>query len=122
MPVTREPLGPARSRLTKVERLRRRPEFQQVFESGVKAHGRYLTIIARTNGLAVARLGVVATRKVGTAVSRNYAKRLIRELFRTHRPGPGVDLAIIARRELLDAPFASLEADYRSALRRVRRS
>jgi RNase P protein component len=31
---------------------------------------------------------------------------------------PGFDVVIVPRRELLDAEFSSLEADYRSALRR----
>lgn len=45
------------------------------------------------------RLGVVASKKVGGAVQRNRAKRLVREVFRTSPelfPG-GVDLVVIVR-------------------------
>jgi len=119
-----EPAGtPARPYgLSKDERLRRRADFQQTFENGSRAHGRYLTVFARPTSQGAARLGVVASRKVGSAVSRNYAKRLIRDLFRTHKPATAADIVVVVRRELLDASFASLEADYRSALRRARRS
>ena len=66
------------------------------------------------------RLGIAATRKLGMAVQRNRAKRLVRELFRRHPAPSGFDLVVIPRRSLLDAPFSSLEADYVATLARVR--
>src|SRR5688572_5803041 len=70
------------------------------------------------NGGTTARLGVAATRKLGSAVERNRAKRLAREVFRRHKVAAGLDVIIVPRREMLDAPFASLEADYLAALAR----
>ena len=45
------------------------------------------------------RLGVVASRKVGPSVSRNRAKRLVREAFRLHPDvfPRGLDVVIIVR-------------------------
>ncbi len=80
-----------------------------------------MTILVLPNGSDTARLGIVASRKLGRAVQRNRAKRLIRELFRRHRCDlgtAGIDMVIIPKRELLNAPYVSLEADYRSAIRR----
>jgi ribonuclease P protein component len=70
------------------------------------------------NGSTAARLGVAASRKVGSAVARNRAKRLARDLFRRHKPPAGVDIIVVPRREMLDAPFATVEADYLAALAR----
>ena len=69
--------------LPPARRIRRRGEFQRVFDAGRRAHGRYLTIIAAPRSGADSRLGIVASKKLGGAVVRNRAKRLIREMFRT---------------------------------------
>ncbi len=77
-----------------------------------------MTVFVLPNGGNVPRFGVAATRKLGSAVERNRAKRLARELFRRHKVAAGLDIVIVPRREMLDAPFASLEADYHAALER----
>lgn len=100
------------------ERIRRRADFQQVYERGVRRHARFMTLIILPNNLPVTRLGVAATRRLGDAVRRNRAKRLVREVFRRNKTLPGFDLVVVPRPELLDAEFSSLEADYRTALRR----
>jgi len=75
-----------------------------------------MTVFVVPNGGPVARLGVAATRKLGPATDRNRAKRLAREVFRRNKPGEGLDVVVVPRREMLDALFSSLEADYRAAL------
>jgi ribonuclease P protein component len=110
---------PVTQGLSSRERIKRRVEFQQVYEHGFRTHARFMTMFVLANGLAGMRLGIAATRrKLGDAVHRNRAKRLVRELFRRNKTCPGFDVVVVPRRELLDAEFSSLEADYRSALRR----
>ena len=77
-----------------------------------------MTLFVAPNGGNRCRLGVAATRKLGSAVVRNRAKRLARELFRKQKPPAGLDVILVPRREMLDAPFASLEADYSTTLAR----
>ena len=101
------------------ERIRRRPEFQRVYELGARIHSRYATLFVLPNRLAVGRLGIAVTRKLGGAVQRNRAKRLIREVFRRNKIAPGFDVVVIPRRELLDATLSALEADYRALLERT---
>ncbi|HEY6362968.1 MAG TPA: ribonuclease P protein component [Vicinamibacterales bacterium] len=102
-------------------RIRRRPEFERVYNKGARIRGRFMTLFVLPNGGEVPRFGVAATRKLGSAVERNRAKRLSREVFRRHKVGSGLDIVIVPRREMLDAPFSNLEADYYAALERGNR-
>jgi ribonuclease P protein component len=102
------------------ERIKRRADFRKVYDQGVRATGRLLTLFILPNGLPVARLGIAAGRKIGGAVRRNRAKRLIREVFRRNKPAPGIDVVIVPRREVIEAPLSALEADYLGALKRRR--
>jgi ribonuclease P protein component len=103
------------------ERVRRRAEYQQIYGQGVKVHGRLFTLFRFSNGLGVGRLGIAATRKLGGAVVRNRAKRLIREVFRRNKLAPGFDIVIVPRRELLDASLIALETEFRHMLERSAR-
>ena len=105
-------------RLGRAERIRTRPEFQRLYDEGARISGRFMTLFVLANGLEIQRCGVAATRKLGSAVIRNRAKRLAREIFRRHKLTAGYDIVIVPRREILDAPFASLEADYDRVLER----
>jgi ribonuclease P protein component len=108
-------------RFSKARRVRRRNEFTRVFDLSLRAKGRYLTILVAPNDGGITRLGIVASRKLGNAVKRNRAKRLIRQIFRQTRGlpvEPAVDVVVIPRRELFDAAYSSLESDFRGTLQR----
>lgn len=100
------------------ERIRRRAQFQLVYERGIRIHGRYSTLFTLPNTLSIGRLGIAATRKLGGAVVRNRAKRLIREVFRRNKIAPGFDVVVVAKPELLKASLNTLEEDYRHNLAR----
>lgn len=98
-------------------RLRRPADFEQVRRDGQSWAHPLLVLAARPNGRDQTRIGVVASRKVGPAVDRNRAKRLLRESARRLYPQipPGWDLVLIARREIV----AVQEPQVRAALRHL---
>ena len=77
-----------------------------------------MTMFTRPGDRETPRLGIAATRKIGSAVERNRAKRIVRELFRHHKPAGGLDVVVVPRREFLDASYARLEAEFRALLDR----
>jgi ribonuclease P protein component len=109
-------------------RIRRRAEYLRVEREGRRVSGRFLTLVGAPNGLDCDRLGIIASRRIGGAVSRNRAKRRLRALFRGLAPQQArasgrvpMDVVAIARRELIDAPAPALAADWDATLRRLRR-
>jgi len=107
-------------------RLKKKTEFTRVFREGTAWKGSYfsLHILPRTGDIlprkegvlprrmddalsqkAGPRLGIVVTRKVGSAVERNRIKRKIREAFRkTAHCLPAVDFVIRPNAACKDAP------------------
>lgn len=93
------------ARFPRSARLRRRGEFTGVFDRGTKRHGRLMTVVALATTASAPRIGIAASRKLGGAVDRNRAKRRLREVFRQAAVAIPVDVVVIPRREVLDAPF-----------------
>ncbi|MGH7682240.1 MAG: ribonuclease P protein component [Candidatus Eiseniibacteriota bacterium] len=67
--------------------------FREVYRQGKPFHGDLMTLISLGRPDDHARVAYVASRKVGSAVKRNRAKRLLREAFRVVPPARQ-DLAV----------------------------
>lgn len=100
------------------EHVRKRADFELIYKTGFKRSGRLMTMFTREREAGPARLGIAATRKMGAAVERNRAKRLVRELFRHNKPVAAVDVVVVPRREILAAPYDRIETEFRALLSR----
>jgi len=100
-------------------RVRKRREFEAAQDGGRRATTPHFVFLlfarAETNGPA--RLGIVASRKIGNAVVRNRAKRLVREAFRSSRDlfRPGIDVIVIVRRPLAPSKLSDVVSEWRAA-------
>ncbi len=70
---------------------------------------------------APARLGVITGRKIGAAVARSRARRLLREAFRLNqlRLAQPLDLVLVARPPINGKSFTEVEKDFLAAMQRV---
>ncbi|MDR0977718.1 MAG: ribonuclease P protein component [Endomicrobium sp.] len=100
--------------LTYFERLHNECDFKRVFRKGLKLENRIIKILAytREDGQELRRLGLVTSKRVGSAVARNKTKRRIREIFRTNKYFliPGLDLVFILKLEASMVSYKKLEA------------
>lgn len=106
-----------------VQRLTKRAQFLFVRE-GLRAGRPTLSVEARRRAdVGAIGVGFTTSRKVGNAVTRNRARRRLREAARELLPQhglAGVDYVIVARQAAPDAPWAALLDDLQNALIRLR--
>lgn len=105
--------------VTRGERLTKRADFRRLSRSGRTQAGSLLVLKAMPNLLSSSRYGFSVSRAVGGAVSRNRAKRQLREIARRHSLKPGWDILIIARQSITGARFSEIEKAMVSLMERA---
>ena len=104
----------------KTMRLRKRGEFNRVFQHKCSVGDPVLVVYGMANGFGVSRLGLVVSKKVCKAHDRNRWKRLIREVFRhecRQWPCP-IDLIVIPRQGV-KPDFALIRRSFRKLIKRL---
>jgi ribonuclease P protein component len=85
--------------LGKEEKLLKSIEFKGALSRGSGSRTEHFTILICPNNLMQRRMGITASRKVGSAAQRNRVKRLLREFFRLNKLWlpPSSDIVFIAK-------------------------
>lgn len=112
-----------RLRFGRNSRLRTGRDFGRVRQHGSRlAYGSLIANWLRLPPGSRSRLGVVTSAKVGNAVERNRARRLLRECYRLHQRefGFALDLVLVARPSIKGKSFAEVENDFLTTVRKAR--
>lgn len=93
-------------------------EFRRAYHRGKSFVTPYAVIYAYKNNYGNIRLGITAGKKIGKAVKRNRAKRVITAAFRNLLPmlPLGYDYVIVARVRILTVKSTVVEGKFKKAL------
>jgi len=95
------------------ERLKKTNEFKRVFSQGMSRFGKYTIIFILPGQQETNRVGIIVKKSIGKAAQRNRIKRRLREIWRLKGKNiiSGSDVIIIAKKEILEAPFLEIEQE-----------
>ena len=114
--------GPSRSLgFPRERRITRGRDFERARREGRRLAVGCLVLNWVEASRAGIHLGVITGRRIGNAVVRVRARRLLREAFRLnqHRIVCAVDLVLVARASIVEKGFAAVQVDFVTALRRA---
>jgi ribonuclease P protein component len=112
----------ARLRFPRAARIKRGVDFARLRGEGQRVTlGCLIANWRRLHPGAVSRLGVITPRRIGAAVVRNRARRLLRESFRLNRArlAEPIDLVLVARSSIVSKDFFEVETDFLTSLRKA---
>ena len=99
----------------------RRGDFGRVTREGRRVSGQWIGLFAAARPDRLVRAGFTAGRRVGGAVSRNRARRLMREAWRmiAGRVDDGFDLVFVARAGIERQKTADVASELESLLKQA---
>ena len=113
---------PERLGLGRAMRIKQSRDFARLRREGQRmANGCLVANWQRLPEDAHSRLGVITSGRIGNAVVRSRARRLLREVFRVHQHelAQPVDLVLVARQSLVKKRFETVEKDFLTTLRKA---
>jgi ribonuclease P protein component len=93
-------------------------QFTLVYNEGTTQKDRYLVLKTRPNQLDFSRYGISVSKRIGNAVVRNKAKRILREILRLSLLSPGWDIILIVRGPAANSDYHQLSKSVADLLSR----
>lgn len=108
--------------LKKERKLQKNNDFRLVYKHGTFEVNRHCVIYKMPVAHQRTRIGFVTGKKVGCAVQRNRARRLMREVYRLnqHKIREGYSIVMVARQALRDIDYRQAEKSLMKLFKRCK--
>lgn len=105
----------------KISKLKENRDFRRVYNKGTAFVTPFFVVYANKNRTDNIRLGITVGKKIGNAVKRNRAKRVITAAFSMVCPNilEGHDFVIVARTKILNVKSTEVGAHLLKALKKA---
>ncbi len=116
------PAEAPRLKFDRAMRIKQGRDFSRVRQEGQRlVYGCMIANWRKLPAESKTRLGVITSGKLGNAVVRNRARRLLREAFRVHQHDllQPVELVLVARASITEKGFSGVEKDFLTTLRKA---
>lgn len=99
-----------RYKLVKRNVLKKNKEFQRVYQKGFSYANQMMVLYVLPQTSEQRKVGFAAGKRLGNAVTRNRAKRRLREVYRLnqHRLVEGNQLLFVARKPMINTDYQSI--------------
>lgn len=103
---------------SRTERLSRNSDFLRIKNHGISFKYKPFWVQLHSGEGLNRKLGVIATKRLGNAVRRNKAKRLIRELYRRSKDmlPESCQIVVIPKKPIFETDFTYLESCFKQTL------
>ena len=107
--------------LKKEFRLRKKYQFNYVYRVGQSCHGKYFLLVYSKSKNKNIKIGISASKKIGGAVIRNRARRLLRAAISPYLAtlNPNFNLIIVAKQSIVGKKMNVVKQDLENSLKKA---
>ena len=107
--------------LKKINRLKKRYQFNYVYRSGEHFSGEFIVLYIASSKTKNIKIGLAVTKKIGHAVVRNRIRRQLREIIKKQVPilKQNYNLIVVARDNITSASFEKLSIEFSKLIKKA---
>ena len=107
--------------LNRINRLKKRYQFNYVYKSGEHFSGEHMVLYVVSSKTKNIKVGLAVTKKVGHAVVRNKIRRRLREIIKKQVPNlnQNNNIIVVARDNISSASFEKLSNEFLKLIKKA---
>ena len=102
-------------------RLKKKYQFNYVYRVGKACHGKHHLLVFTPSKNLNVKIGISVSKKVGNAVKRNRARRLLREAIMPFLPllDPNYNVILVAKESIIDKKLSDVQTDLEKTIEKA---